>query len=365
MQRNPELDGLRGIAATGVVLFHWNPTYTFWMWSFVDLFFVLSGYLISRILMENWLAGSLSFRDFWIRRILRIWPVYYATFFAVFGFLALTRGIPYVLDTRLSDVTLSALFLQFTPLYFHSHGEVLAVYDFLPGFQHSWSLAVEEQFYLLWPLLLVFLLRHANMRMLAWCCIGLAMLGPLSRAWLELAPALLISRIEGLALGALLATLIVRQIRAGETGPHRLRTGGYLLALGAGLAGVSPYLLYAYTYEPSLYDLAQDPLLASCFTLVYFAVVGLAVDYQGTWWLKLLRSRLLTYLGGISYAIYMFHLPILVFLEPRIEHRLGDDLQWLTILITAACLVGFPHLSKIFLERPALALKTRLTSRYE
>jgi peptidoglycan/LPS O-acetylase OafA/YrhL len=75
-KRLTQLDGLRGIAALGVVLFHCFGSAFFWMWSFVDLFFVLSGFLITGILLRRPLDGA-ALKNFWMRRILRIWPVYY------------------------------------------------------------------------------------------------------------------------------------------------------------------------------------------------------------------------------------------------------------------------------------------------
>ena len=73
------LDGMRGIAAIGVTAFHVNPVspFQFWAWSFVDMFFVLSGFLIGTILVRGISERTLSLRNFWIRRVLRIWPVYY------------------------------------------------------------------------------------------------------------------------------------------------------------------------------------------------------------------------------------------------------------------------------------------------
>src|SRR5262245_54212173 len=75
--RTPELDGWRAIAAIGVVLLHLRSQPIFWMWSFVDLFLVLAGFLISRIVTQSHQGAGFSLRNSWVRRILRIWPVYY------------------------------------------------------------------------------------------------------------------------------------------------------------------------------------------------------------------------------------------------------------------------------------------------
>jgi peptidoglycan/LPS O-acetylase OafA/YrhL len=153
--RDTQLDGLRGIAAFGVVWFHAYYGALFsWMWTFVDLFFVLSGFLITRLVLQALVRDNFSLRNFMIRRALRIWPIYYL----LLAFCSFVVVVNYVAtgDWRHTDGLLSApFFLQYTHHYlapgFHGADD-----QFIFWFHHSWSIAIEEQFYLLMPLLLMF-----------------------------------------------------------------------------------------------------------------------------------------------------------------------------------------------------------------
>lgn len=147
------LDGLRGIAAFGVVLFHVYPKYTFWFWSFVDLFFVLSGFLITRIVITSPLPVGLMLKRFWMRRVLRIWPVYYAALLVCIAY-GLAKTLKLDADYTMHSVWQSFFFLQFIEFHFIDY---VRDWDYIPYFRHSWSVAVEEQFYVIWPLLLLLL----------------------------------------------------------------------------------------------------------------------------------------------------------------------------------------------------------------
>ena len=151
------LDGLRGVAALGVLLVHAFPAPFFWMWSFVDLFFVISGFVITGILLDSDIGNLRFLRNFWVRRVLRIWPVYFLALAATLGLLLLrylkhseatdTRWWPYL------------FFIQFYEGYLG--GGLAEFYRYAGTFVHSWSVAIEEQFYVLWPLILLALGRRA------------------------------------------------------------------------------------------------------------------------------------------------------------------------------------------------------------
>lgn len=196
-------DGLRGIAAVGVTAFHVNPMspFLFWAWSFVDMFFVLSGFLIGKILQRGISEGNFSLKNFWIRRILRIWPVYYLTLALVVVWALLSPAL------HLSPEALiqSLFFLQFTGAYLHPGADWNnMVWQFLPWFSHSWSIAVEEQFYLLLPVLFWLVgVRARSIFLLVIVALSVSQ-------WLlcaNLVPHLLGTRMQGLALGLLLVPL--------------------------------------------------------------------------------------------------------------------------------------------------------------
>ena len=160
-RRVPELDGLRGVAILMVAAFHFSIAVAmaggpFKLlraicvpgWTGVDLFFALSGYLITGILLDS--KASLSyFRRFYSRRLLRIFPVYYAALFFCF-----TLGARLLLPPGGSDWRVVLAYL------FHVSNWLSLGAAEIPNLNHFWSLAVEEQFYLVWPFAVYFLCRR-------------------------------------------------------------------------------------------------------------------------------------------------------------------------------------------------------------
>ena len=142
----PALDGLRGVACVLVVVYHLFPffnQYLFFGWMAMDIFFVLSGFLITDILMKTF--GQKNYlRNFYARRLLRVFPLYYTTLILFFFILPGIGRLPVSLDYLIQNQLYFWLFLQNWLLIFK------------PGtsdaLNHLWSMAVEEQFYLLWPI---------------------------------------------------------------------------------------------------------------------------------------------------------------------------------------------------------------------
>ena len=145
MRRIPELDALRALAALVVLLFHLNPPRFFFGWTGVDLFFVLSGYLITTIILDH--QGQRGFlRNFYARRGLRIWPIYYIALFAV---VATAPLVPRDRRPPLNGLGYYVTYLQNITLY-----QLRPPPEFHIAFDHTWTLALEEQFYLIWPALI-------------------------------------------------------------------------------------------------------------------------------------------------------------------------------------------------------------------
>lgn len=350
MERIPELDGLRGLGAVMVVFYHWAPDYIFWSWSFVNMFFVLSGFLISRIVLEAVLAGRFSLGHFYMRRILRIWPVYYVSMAAIAAYLLLTRGMGFVDGPYFSDWLRSLVYLQFTPLYFEN---LWNFFDFLPGMLHIWTLAIEEQFYLVLPLVLLWLTPRLGLRKLGWLLVCIAVIAPVARS-AGFAPTLILTQIDGLMIGVLLAVITTAHLRASGTAGGRWTALSYAACVAVALASLGPYLYQGYRYGHNPALLLLDPLIWTQADLFYFGIIGLIVIFPRNHFSAFLRSAPLVYLGSISYAMYLFHLPLLGFIEPRLTHSLGPTAG---LVITAALIIGLPHLSRMLIERPALAWK--------
>ena len=150
MNYNPQLDGLRAIAAIIVVAFHAKAPQFGGGFLGVDIFFVLSGYLITKLLVEEkTLSGNINYRRFFTRRLWRLYPAL-LTLLAVYALLAPTLFPQFSATKHYQDIVLSGLYLADYARTFHAPLSVL---------NHTWSLAAEMHFYLVWPLILSLVLR--------------------------------------------------------------------------------------------------------------------------------------------------------------------------------------------------------------
>ena len=348
----PQLDGLRAIAVFAVILHHFLPFTPFPVRDFVDLgmlgvrlFFVLSGFLITGILLNCRRAidldverASLVVRHFYIRRFLRIFPVYYLTL-AVMALL----NVPNVRDTFLWHVS------------YLSNVRFAAIGKFENSLAHLWSLAVEEQFYLIWPWLILFApRRYLHGFLLATIAVAPAfrLLVYLSGGNDVAAETLLFGCMDSLGLGALLAYDGSAQAYAASQ--RRLRT---LSSRG----GVLTLLVLGLFYSIGTWKAAAAPMLLLAVSLVFAWVVhGAAQGFSGPVG-RLLEAGAVVYVGKISYGIYIFHnfMPVLV---PRLFARLGlaypdpseAARQFLTLL---ACTLVVATLSWHLFEAPINRLK--------
>ncbi len=333
MKRIPELDAVRGIAALGIVMYHAYLTVFYLGWCFVDLFFVLSGYLITTIIIDN-LGENGFLRAFYVRRTLRIWPVYYLTLVAVLALNSLSRT-----GYGTQSLAQHLVFLQNIQEYWGNHMPA-----FPAAFGCSWSVAIEEQFYLVWPSLLLF----AGVQSIP-VIVTLTLLTTVTARFLGFPYNILLGRADGLAFGCLLAFLAIS--------PGRLRQLKRILApLAIVSFGYICVLAYVSWRDP-------DPIWLTstffAFSLFFFTVVGYAICYTGHWSLAPLRSKWLGYLGLISYSLYLFHGPILQYVPPiakAIHLPYGDVLKWPLVLL-------LPTLSYRYFEGPILKLKGRFEYR--
>jgi peptidoglycan/LPS O-acetylase OafA/YrhL len=295
------LDGLRGIAILLVFLFHYlprNPSNPLSLvaslgWTGVDLFFVLSGFLITGILYQSvGMAGY--FTVFYIRRALRLLPLYCLA-------VAIVLSVAATLHTRMT--------WQAIPFYIYGANIVLATKhgapDFTPYFNcvHFWSLSLEEQFYSLWPLAIFFVRRRRPLMQI--CAIGI--LGTViirtmlthsdASTWLLYSE--LPSRMDSLLVGAMLA-LCVR----GRRGYSFLSTRALSISLGVFCVALSTLFAKA----GSLY-FASKEMTSFGYSLiagVYGCLLGLALK-QGTLANSIGRIPLLRFFGRYSYGLYVWH----------------------------------------------------------
>jgi len=296
----------------------------------VDLFFVLSGFLITGILLDSKESES-YFRNFYIRRCLRIWPLYYASLFFMFVVVPLVRPSESatIFAERSSPWWAYPFFLQnfLVPIPANATG-LLGV---------SWSLAIEEQFYLVWPLVV----RFSSMVAVRRIALTVVCLSPLLRLFMVSQGMQIysntFSRLDGLMAGALLACVI----RSKDFEPSRFLGSAWvaLLALGP--------LAFAITSVDARWFVFSMSAVASV-ALVYVSL------YSKQQWLQsLLTNRFIVYTGAISYGLYLLH---------KIPFNLGrllslDDYPVLAAPILLAVSYGIATLSWIFLEKPFLKLK--------
>lgn len=335
--RIPELDAVRGLAAVGVVLFHAFPHLFFWGWSCVDLFFVLSGYLITSICLDRCQEANFL-RSFYLRRICRIWPVYFMTLLVVTFLNALSpNGFP--IDTW----HWHALFLQNTSQYFN-----LETPPFIRSFAPSWSVAIEEQFYLVWPLLILAFGRSS----VPFLATALLAAGAFGRHCYPGVINLLFTRSDGLAWGCFLAWWLWRSRDSATTAGEALRIR---LLQAVGIIGAAFVITYVFTHLGNPHP--QWQLLAfSGFAMLFFFIIGVSVEYSGSRWLRPLRNPVLRWFGLISYGLYMFHTPIFHF-APVIASKLWTTSPLIHQFITWSCIVLLPAASWYLVERPILSLK--------
>jgi peptidoglycan/LPS O-acetylase OafA/YrhL len=359
LNRIPALDGVRGLAILLVLAFHLtyygtlppaveqHPALAAPLvlllsgWTGVDLFFVLSGYLITTVLLRA-KGGPGYFREFYRRRILRIFPAYYL---ALFVCLVAMRG-PLGLEQVTPGTTL-ALSTYFTNWW--------AVFNwgYIPiAFQQYWSLAIEEQFYLFWPILVLLL----KPRQLALAC-GLLIVGSLMIRFQLVSggqPAIAYiatpARLDGLSAGALLA-LWAKQ--------NTLPSPRTLLLVGAaGLAGAGA--IVAITGWFFFSEAVWAPTLGvTCATLVSFAIVGACLRGRA----RLIDRPTLRFFGKYSYGLYIWHPAVIVLMTRQKwpERVLPDDASlWLTqpvwyasgvALTVALALLSYHGVEAFFLRR--------------
>ncbi len=333
MQYRPEVDGLRALAVVPVVLFHAGYTTFSGGYVGVDIFFVISGYLITSIIDREISAGRFSLRSFYERRARRILPALWLVCLVSIPFAFALMTPEHLRDFAASLVSVALFASNFLfwqeAGYFETAGE-------LKPLLHTWSLAVEEQFYLLFPLAMMVLLPRS--RRLTVALLGLASLASLLLAiWgARAAPHanyfLLPSRGFELGAGALLALTV----GTSRPGPGWLRTAASLAGMALLLAGV--FLLDGDTPFPGLAALL--PVAGTC-AIIAFCGPGDPVGRALSW-------RPVVLVGLVSYSFYLWHQPVFVF--ARLWQYTGGPAPNYPLLITLSFALAW--LSWRFIEAP-------------
>jgi peptidoglycan/LPS O-acetylase OafA/YrhL len=357
MRHVRSLDGLRAVAVLLVILYHYE--YLGFGWIGVQVFFVLSGYLITNILLHEKRRsyGDYLKRFYW-RRVLRIFPLYYG-YLALMGAAFLLIGEPPILP-RIWEYLLTYTY-NFARL---GHGD--------PGgftFVHFWSLAIEEQFYLLWPTLVFFLPARSFKRFI----VALIFLAPVFRfalaAWLGsrahdpsyvgLAVNMVtVSHLDAFAWGGLIAAFELRKIRA----PLRLFRWSLAGAVALGLAFMVWEAHQGHRLSWNSLGFPNHPYRGFQHVWGYTVVNGVSAlavlcSVRGAAPARFLSSPAMVRIGRISYGMYVFHLPIYgrfhEYLRPEAYSLPGAAVFVVYLLVV----IAVSELSFRFYESRFLALK--------
>jgi peptidoglycan/LPS O-acetylase OafA/YrhL len=327
-----DIDGLRALAVAIVVIFHAGVSPFRGGFVGVDIFFVISGYLITRQIRAEMDAGTFSILGFYERRVRRIAP---ALLFSIAVTLALAPLILFPVELVTSGMTAIASILSVANLYLLNSAGYFAADAGTQPLIHMWSLGVEEQFYLFFPLLLVVFARGSHvaarwttvllaLASLALCIVAtrhdrdFAYYFPLTRAWELLA-------------GAALVFVPIPPM------PTWLRNAAAAAAFL--LIAASAYKFYPQMAFPGFYALA--PVLATV-TLIAVGSQGGSVVTSG------LSAVPLVWVGQISYSLYLVHWPVLVFYRLARGVPITAAEGWALV----AASVGAAYLSWRFVERP-------------
>lgn len=329
-----EIDGLRAIAVLLVILFHAGFESFRGGYVGVDVFFVISGYLIASIILAELAAGEFSIVGFYERRARRILPALFVVMAACLPF-AWAWLMPVDMKHFAQSLLGTAIFAS--NIVFWLQSGYFDTASELKPLLHTWSLAVEEQYYLIVPLFLAYLWRF-GLRAVAAALIGVVLLSLAAAQWGAFHwPAanffLLPTRAWELAIGALTALYLA------YSGPPTL---GIVLRNALSLAGLGAIAIAVFGFDaktpfPSLYALL--PVLGTA-AIVIFAT-------PATWIGALLGTRALVGVGLVSYSAYLWHQPLFAFARWRFDTKPG-----LAMLGLAALALVLAYLSWRFVERP-------------
>ncbi len=344
----PELDGLRALAVAAVMLFHANVSWAKGGFLGVDVFFVLSGFLITRLLLEERESSDhIALGNFYLRRILRLFPALVVVCLACAIYAAFWLPHDQLVRTW-HDIFATATY----------HMNWVQALHTQPAFgllDHAWSLSIEEQFYVVWPLILILAHRMGGVK-------GVGVV----------------------ALVAALASAVLRAVMAHHGVPDRrlyfgLDTHADGLLLGCGLAAltllapglpaamtrrstqwVGPVALVAVGLAAATVSLTSPDLYRWGYLLfVVVTTVVIADLFAGGLTSHLLRHQPLVSVGRISYGLYLWHWPVFLVLNGG---RIHWDFVPLTLLrLTVSGVMAV--LSFLLVEDPFLRLKSRLEPR--
>lgn len=369
----PPLDGMRGLGVMLVVLVHSAFVAFASFAATVDMFFVVSGFLITTLLLEeDRRSGRVDLKQFYTRRALRLFPLMYTVLLlTLLAFLALHLVFDEreLLDRAISDVLAGGTYMYHVvhPVHIELVGGGPAP---IRPLVQLWSLTVEEHFYLFGVLVVIFVLKRRWITPLmilfgtAWVAIGLARLGGHVGprfAWYQRPDALLLGVVLAFANARMPATWspqVERWMRRAAT--VAVLVCSFVVAVGMFIA--KPFGLYVPFLVPeggSLHDGLYWGEFG--FTIVAACVAVMVLTFvrcPDHWAARFLSLKVFTVVGVRSYAVYLIHVPLGVFLIETIGRRS----EALSLLLYLPLLVILSEMAHRLVEKPAMRLKTRFAA---
>ena len=351
IQYIPAIDGLRAIAVIAVMLYHLGITWIPGGFLGVDLFFVISGYVITRLLLDSIQErGGLDLRDFYMARIRRLLPP--LVFMIVVTSIVVGIWAPDTTKKFLTDAPFSIFggmnwWLVFNQQdYFESSGRP-------PLLQHTWSLAVEAQFYLLWPLILLLVLKYFGKKVIPAAALIIAAISGVALMLvsfqLDATNSSKVSHIYfgtdthsiGLFLGAALAVSWIPQNFNLQV---TRRAQDFIDGIGVfGFIGILATFALIDESKPTLYRIAF-PLAGIFGTAILISIVHPASRFA-----PLLRNKVLLWIGERSYAIYLWHWVIFQISRPQVDL---DGENWALFSLRILLVLALADISLRLVELP-------------
>jgi len=351
IQYIPAIDGLRAIAVIAVMLYHLGISWIPGGFLGVDLFFVISGYVITRLLLDSIQErGGLDLRDFYMARIRRLVPP--LIFMIVLTSIIVGLWAPDTSKKFLTDAPFSLLGGMNWWLVFN-HQDYFASSGRPPLLQHTWSLAVEAQFYLLWPLILLIVLKYFGKKIIPAAALTIAAISGIALMFvsfqLDAATSSKVSHVYfgtdthsiGLFLGAALAVSWIPQNFHLQV---TRRAQDFIDGIGVfGFIGILATFLLIDETKPTLYKLAF-PLAGLFGTAILISIVHPASRFA-----PLLRTKVLLWIGERSYAIYLWHWVIFQISRPQVDL---DGANWALFLLRILLVLAMADISLRLVELP-------------
>lgn len=348
----PELDGLRGTAIICVMLYHAGAQFLKGGFIGVDIFFVLSGFLITALLVQEYeLHGNVMLKNFYMRRALRLLPAlaFMLVVFCIVSFLFFNKNLA---QENYIDALISLMYLSNWAKAYSIHPPNLI--------GHTWSLSIEEQFYILWPSILLLLLHiFKNRASVATILLFLAIASGLLRVYLLFKGAPvdrlyfgLDTRADSLLIGSALGLIIA-------SGLINANSSSIIQNAMVVLAPLSVVSLVAIAYFGKVADTGTYSFDLFIVEVLSAVLILNILTNPGSLVAKLLSIKWLVWIGTISYGLYLWHYPVF-----RIMQLLGFRGY---VIISAGSLITLMAalISYHFMEIPALKLKKRFAQSHD